>query len=241
MVSGRELAAPALPAIDFPPGFCFLVATPIGNLADIGLRALAVLAAADVIYAEDTRHTRRLLSHYGLRATLDSYHDHNKERVVPRIVERLRRQERVAVVSDAGMPGIADPGYRLVRALCAEGLDWSVVPGPSSVLAGLLLSGLPSDRFLFAGYPPRRQGPRARFLEEVLAAPVTVVVLESCHRIKQTVTQLCEMAPARELALVREISKMHEETLRGTPAAVMAQLSRDRLRGEFVLVLAGDT
>ncbi len=228
-----------LPALDLPAGGCWFVATPIGNLADVSLRALAVLAGVDVVYAEDTRRTRRLLAAYGIRAVLQPYHDHNKERVAPRIVERLRAGERVAVVSDAGMPAVADPGYVLIRHLTAAGRWWSVVPGPSSVLAALVLSGLPTDRFLFGGFPPRRAGRLRAFLAEMLAAPWTVVLLESCHRLAKTVAAVAELAPERELAVVREITKVHEEVVRGPAAAVLPQLTGPRLKGEVVLVLRG--
>jgi 16S rRNA (cytidine1402-2'-O)-methyltransferase len=228
-----------LPEVEFPPGLCQFVATPIGNLDDVTLRGLAVLAAADLIYAEDTRKTRRLLARYGIGTRLASYHDHNKDRQVPRIVAALRSGARIAVVSDAGTPAIADPGYVLIRALRREGLSWTVVPGPSSVLAALLLAGFPTDRFTFVGYPPRRPGARDRFLTAALAAPGSVVMLESCHRIRATLEQLAGLEPERQLALVREITKLHEETLRGTASAVLQELSGPRLRGEMVLVLKG--
>lgn len=233
------MSALALPAIDFPPGTCLLVATPIGNLDDMTLRGLAALAAADVVYAEDTRRTRRLLARYELRARLASYHDHSRDAVVAAIVERLRAGERVAVVSDAGTPGVSDPGYTLLRALREAGLRWSVVPGPSSVLAALLLAGFPLDRFLFAGYPPRKPGAARGFLERALAEPGAVVILESCHRVRTTLAALAELAPDRELAVAREITKVHEETLRGTAAELLAQMTGPRLRGELVLVLRG--
>jgi len=239
-VSGADAGTPPLPAIDFPAGTCLFVATPIGNLADVTLRALAALAAADVVYAEDTRRTRRLLARYGLPARLASYHDHSRDAVVAGIVARLRAGERVAVVSDAGTPAIADPGFTLLRALREAELPWSVVPGPSSVLAALLLAGFPTDRFLFAGYPPRRPGPARAFLAAALAAGCTAVVLESCHRARATLALLDELAPRRELALAREITKVHEETLRGTAAQVLAQLTGPRLKGELVIVLRGD-
>jgi 16S rRNA (cytidine1402-2'-O)-methyltransferase len=145
----------------------------------------------------------------------------------------------VAVVSDAGTPGIADPGYLLIRALRREGLPWSVVPGPCSALAALLLAGFPADRFLFVGYCPRRKGPRLRFLQEALRQETTVVMFESCHRIRATVDQLEQLAPGRSLALVREITKVHEETLRGTAADIRRLLSGPRLKGELVLVIRG--
>lgn len=221
------------------PGVCHFVATPIGNLADISLRALAVLAEADTVYAEDTRHTHRLVARYGLTVKLSAYHDHNKERVVPQIVERLAGGEKVAVVSDAGMPCVSDPGFTLVRALQQAELPWTVVPGPSSTLSALVLSGFSPDRFLFLGYAPRKKGQRSRFLEDALAEPGTVLILESCHRIHSTVEILQELAPTRRLAVAREITKMHEETLRGTAAEVLPLLTGKRLKGELVLVLEG--
>ncbi|MFO7653395.1 MAG: 16S rRNA (cytidine(1402)-2'-O)-methyltransferase [Candidatus Krumholzibacteriia bacterium] len=229
----------SLPEVRWPERTCHFVATPIGNLGDVTLRALAVLAAADRVYAEDTRHTGRLLQRYGLRATLDSYHDHNKLRQAPRVVQRVAAGERVAMVSDAGMPCVNDPGYVLVRALAAAGLGWTVIPGPSSVLAALVLSGLPPDRFHMLGYPPRKSGARRRFLTEALRLTGTVIVLESVHRIRATLEQLAELAPERPVAVAREITKLHEEVLRGRAAEVLARLTGPRLKGELVLVVGG--
>lgn len=228
-----------LPELDFPAGGCIFVGTPIGNLDDMSPRGLAALATADVVYAEDTRRTRRLLTHFGLKARLEAYHDHNKTRVAPRIVERLRAGDRVAVVSDAGMPAVADPGYVLLQALREAELWWTVVPGPSSVLAALLLAGFPTDRFLFVGYPPRRAGRLRVFLEDALAERGTVVALESVHRIAKTLAMLVELAPERELAVAREITKLHEETLRGTAAELLEKMTGPRLKGELVLVMRG--
>jgi 16S rRNA (cytidine1402-2'-O)-methyltransferase len=229
----------AIPEVSWPQGSCWFVATPIGNLGDLGLRALAALGAADIIYAEDTRVTRRLLQRYGLHTPLDSYHDHNQDRALPRILDRLRAGERVAVVTDAGMPCVSDPGFTLTRALRDADLPWSVIPGPSSPLAALVLSGFPSDRFLFAGYPPRRTGARRAFLAQALAERGTAIVLESCHRIRSTLEVVVQLAPARELAVVREITKVHEETLRGTAGEILEKLTGPRLKGELVLVMRG--
>ncbi len=228
-----------LPEVDFPAGLCHFVATPIGNLADVGLRALAVLAAAEVVYAEDTRHTRRLLDRYGLKCRLFSYHDHNKAQVVPRIVAGLQAGEKVAIVSDAGMPCINDPGFSLVKALMAADLAWTVIPGPSSTLAALVLSGFSPDRFLFMGYLPRKKGQRKNTLTEALNDPGTVIFLESCHRIASTLEILAEIAPERRLAIAREITKLHEETLRGTAPELVPLMTGKRLKGELVLVLEG--
>ena len=228
-----------LPEIDFPPGLCHFVATPIGNMADIGLRALAVLTAADVVYAEDTRHTGRLCQRYDLRPPLVSYHDHNKLQVVPRIIERLQGGEKVAVVSDAGMPCISDPGYGLIKALLEHNLPWTVIPGPSSTLSALVLSGFSSDRFLYLGYAPRKKGQRRTFLEEALIEPGTVLVLESCHRIRSTLEILTEVGPERPLAIAREITKLHEEVPRGTAAELLEYMVGRKLKGELVLVIQG--
>jgi 16S rRNA (cytidine1402-2'-O)-methyltransferase len=228
-----------VPAIDFPGGRCHLVATPIGNLGDISLRALAVLAAADVVFAEDTRHTRRLLSRYGIEVPLRSYHDHNKTRVVPAIVSRLQAGDKVAVVSDAGMPCISDPGFTLVKALLAADLTWTVIPGPSSTVTALVLAGFSPDRFLFLGYAPRKKGQRKTFLQDALTEPGSVLIFESCHRVRSTLEILAELAPARILAVVREITKIHEETLRGTAAELLDIMTGRRLKGELVIVLQG--
>ena len=228
-----------LPEVDFPAGLCHFVATPIGNMADMGLRALAVLAAADMVYAEDTRHTRPLFKRYGLTTSLASYHDHNKLRVVPQIIERLQAGDRIAVVSDAGMPCVSDPGFGLIKALLENDLPWTVIPGPSSTLAALVLSGFSPDRFLYLGYAPRKKGQRATFLTDALSEPGTVLILESCHRIRSTLEILAELAPERTLAIAREITKLHEETPRGTAAELLEIMIGRKLKGELVLVIQG--
>ena len=220
-------------------GTLSVVATPIGNLEDVTLRALRVLGEVDLVLAEDTRHTRRLYARYGLKTHLEPFHDHNKERQTPKVIERLKAGGRVALVSDAGMPAIADPGFVLVRALREAGLEYTVVPGPSSVLTGLVLSGLPTDRFLFCGYTPRKSGRLRTFLTEALAERGTVVLLESVHRIRKTLAALEELAPERELAVARELTKLHEEVLRGTAAELLESMDGPRLKGELVLLLRG--
>jgi 16S rRNA (cytidine1402-2'-O)-methyltransferase len=228
-----------LPEVEFPQGMCQFVATPIGNLGDMTLRGLAVLAAADVVYAEDTRHTRRLLARYGIAAKLASYRDHNKTRQIPRIVDRLKTGDRIAIVSDAGMPAISDPGFSLIRVLQEMALPWSVVPGPSSVLTALVLAGFPTDHFTFVGYPPHRKGPRLKFLRMALSETGSVIVLESCHRIRGTLSQIASLDSERHLALVREMTKLHEETLRGNAENLLAAMTGPRLKGELVLLIRG--
>ncbi len=228
-----------LPEIDFPGGLCHFIATPIGNMGDVGLRALAHLQAADIIYAEDTRHTRRLMQRYNLATPLASYHDHNKARAVVAIVEKLQAGLKIAVVSDAGMPCISDPGYSLIKALQENELSWTIIPGPSSTLSALVLSGFPPDRFLYVGYLPRKKGQRTTFLEDVLKERGTVLVLESCHRIRSSLEILEILAPERSLAVAREITKLHEETLMGTATELLKVLTGRRLKGELVLVIKG--
>ena len=236
MEDGRTVA---LPEAKLEPGTCWLVATPIGNLDDVSLRALSVLGAVDLVLAEDTRRTRQLFARYGLKSRLEPFHDHNKERQTPKVVERLRAGGTVALVSDAGMPAVADPGFVLVRALREADLPYSVVPGPSSVLAALVMSGLPTDRFLFGGYTPRKSGRLRTFLGEMLEEPGTVVLLESVHRIRKTLDALVELAPERELAVARELTKLHEEVLRGTAAELLEVMEGPRLKGGLVLLLRG--
>jgi len=228
-----------LPEIEVPPGVCHFVATPIGNLQDVSLRALAVLDAVDEVHAEDTRHTRRLLDRYGPKVRLFSYPDHNKEKAVPAIVDRLKEGARLAVVSDAGMPCISDPGFSLIKGLMAAGLLWTVIPGPSSTLTALVLAGFSPDRFLYLGYAPRKKGQRRQFLEGALTEPGSVLIFESCHRIRSTLEILAELTADRHVAVVREMTKIHEESVKGTAAEVLGQMTGKRLKGELVLVIQG--
>ena len=208
--------------------------TPIGNLEDVTLRVLAALREADVVACEDTRRTRTLLNRYGVSAPLVSYHEHNEERRAAELVERMREGEVVALVSDAGMPLISDPGYVLVRACAAAGLAVEVLPGPSAALAALVASALPADRWRFAGFLPRRRAE----LRKVLAEPGgTLVAFESPRRLPATLAVLAELDPARPVAVCRELTKVHEEVVRGA-AAELAERYRDAPpRGEIVLVV----
>jgi len=223
------------------PGTLFLVATPIGNLEDISARALRVLREVDLVAAEDTRHTRRLLQHFGIAVRVVSLHEHNERARATSLVERVRGGESVALVTDAGSPGIADPGFPVVRAAVAEGVRVESIPGPSAVIAALQVSGLPTDAFLFAGFLPPRGAARRKRLEELAERRETVVVFESPHRIEACLADLETVWAERPIALVRELTKVHEQVLRGTPREVRETLRADWRRGEMVLVLGGLT
>ncbi len=221
---------------EIEPGTLYVVATPIGNLGDLTRRAEHVLAGVDSILAEDTRRTRRLLSHLGISARLEAHHEHNEARSIPRLVERLKQGAALALVSDAGTPAIADPGYRLVRAAIDAAVPIVPVPGASAVLAALVGSGLPMDRFTFAGYPPRKDRERRRFLHRLADAPGTLVLLEAPRRIAATLSAAADVLGDRRAALGREITKLHEEFRRGTLAELEATLEPE-VRGEITLCI----
>jgi len=217
-----------------PAGRLVVCPTPIGNLEDVTLRVLSALREADVIACEDTRRTRTLLDRYGVRAPLVSYHEHNEDRRAAELVERMRGGEVVALVSDAGMPLISDPGYVLVRACVAAGIAVEVLPGPSAAVAALVASGLPADRWRFVGFLPRR---RSELRELLSARDGTLVAFESPRRIPATLRVLAELDPERPAAVCRELTKIHEEVVRGT-AGELAERYRDGPpRGEIVLVV----
>jgi 16S rRNA (cytidine1402-2'-O)-methyltransferase len=220
-------------------GTLFLVATPIGNLDDITPRALRVLGEADVIAAEDTRHTRRLLDHFGIGTRMVSLFEHNERARSRELVERLEQGEDVAVVTDAGSPGISDPGYPLVRAAVEAGLKVESVPGPSAVIAALQVSGLPTDAFTFIGFLPPKSAARRKRFADLQDRRETLVAFESPHRIDACLADLAEVWGDRPVALARELTKMHEQVLRGTAAEVRAALAPAQRRGEIVLVLGG--
>jgi 16S rRNA (cytidine1402-2'-O)-methyltransferase len=219
------------------PGL-YLVATPIGNLADISLRALAILARADLIAAEDTRHSKKLLSHFGLRAELTPYHEHNAEKERPRLLARLRAGHSVALISDAGTPLVSDPGYKLVREALDDGLTVVSIPGPSASLAALTSSGLPTDTFLFAGFLPPKSGARRARLETLKAAPATLILFESASRLAKSLADMADLLGAREAAVAKELTKLHEGVTRGRLDRLAAEFSGETLKGEFVVVVA---
>jgi 16S rRNA (cytidine1402-2'-O)-methyltransferase len=208
--------------------------TPIGNLEDITLRALSALREADVVACEDTRRTRVLLDRYGVSARLVSYHEHNEERRSTELVARMREGATVALVSDSGMPLVSDPGYVLVRACIGAGLPVEVLPGPSAAIAALVASGLPPDRWRFAGFLPRKKGDLRRLLSEPGG---TLVAFESPRRVPATLALLAELDPGRQVALCRELTKAHEEVVRGSAAELAERYKGSPPKGEVVLVL----
>ncbi|MDW8444418.1 MAG: 16S rRNA (cytidine(1402)-2'-O)-methyltransferase [Acetobacteraceae bacterium] len=226
-----------------PPGTLTLVATPIGNLGDLPPRAAAVLAAADAVLAEDTRVTQKLAQRCGLATRLVSLHDHNEETMTARVLARLAAGERIALVSDAGMPLIADPGYRLVRAAIAAGHRVTCVPGPSAATTALVLSGLPPVPFLFLGFPPPKAGPRrARFAElaalERAGLSATLVLFEAPHRVVETLRDLAQaFGTDRPAAVARELTKRFEEVVRGPLGELAARFAGAEVLGEIVVVV----
>jgi len=220
----------------------YVVATPIGNLEDITLRALDVLAAVDVIAAEDTRRTRVLMSRYSLDKPLLTLQEHNEDQKAPQLVERLCRGESIALVSDAGTPLLSDPGFRLVRLASEAGIEVVTVPGPSSITAALSISGLPTDRFTFEGFLPSRHSARVKCLAALKSEPRTLVFFESSHRIGESLKDLAEVfGEERAVALCREMTKQFETVLRGSLKEVGQRVNSDQnqRKGEFVLVVAG--
>ena len=238
----RPVAPQPAPRSESPApggGTLFLVATPIGNLEDITARALRTLGEVHAIAAEDTRRTRRLLAHFGIATPTVSLFEHNERRRVPGLIRRLAAGESLALVTDAGSPGVADPGYRLVRAALESGLPVTTIPGPSAVISALQVSGLPTDAFTFAGFLPVKSGARRRRLEELADRAETVVVFEAPHRIDAALADLEAVWGGRPIALARELTKVFEEILRGSAREVRERLTPDRRRGEMVLVLSG--
>lgn len=214
----------------------YVVATPIGNLEDVTLRALRVLGEVGLIAAEDTRTTRHLLTKHGIRARLASYHQFSDPARVRGLMDALKTQD-VALVSDAGTPGISDPGYSLVRAAIQQGYPVIAVPGPSAVVAALAVSGLPTDQFVYLGFLPRRTAERRRLLASLVAEARTVVAFESPHRIRKTLQDLAQLLGERPLAVCRELTKVYEEVYRGNPEEALDYFVKPR--GEFTLVLGG--
>lgn len=215
----------------------YIVATPIGNLGDMSARGIDILKRADVILAEDTRMTSRLLQYYGIETPMRPYHDHNAPRVRPAILDALDSQA-IALVSDAGTPLISDPGYKLVAEARARGLPVTTAPGASALIAALSIAGLPSDRFFFAGFAPVKSAARRRLLGELASIPGTLIFYESPQRVADFMDDIDAMMGERDVAVVREITKLHEEVLRGRAADLKAQFAKRPARGEIVVLIA---
>ena len=222
-------------------GTLYVVGTPIGNLDDLSARARDVLGAVDLIAAEDTRRTGRLLSSISVNGTLIAYHEHNERQQTPALIARLEKGDSLALVSDAGMPTISDPGLRLVRAALAEDLPVVTVPGPTAVVAALSIAGLATDRFAFEGFLPRRSGPRRQRLELLQNEARTMIFYEAVHRVTETIEMLEELFGSdRQAAIARELTKLHEQIYTGTLAELSSELGEGiPLKGEFVLLVAG--
>ena len=217
----------------------FLIGTPIGNLQDITLRALDALKSADVIAAEDTRHSGNLLRHFDIRKPLISYHEHNEAMRTAQLADRLAAGETVALITDAGMPGVSDPGARLIRACIERGLEFTIVPGVSAVLTALAGSGFSLERFCYRGFLPVKSGRRERELRAAAESNDTSVFFESPYRINKTLAACREIMPERQLCVARELTKKFEEFRRGTAAALLAHYETHPAKGEITLVVSG--
>lgn len=217
-------------------GTLYVVATPIGNLEDMTLRAIRVLREVSLIAAEDTRKSRRLLAAHDIHTPLVSYHEHSKGTRVKSLLASLEEGD-IAIISEAGMPGLSDPGYELILAAIATGTPVVPVPGPSVVLTALVVSGLPVDQFTYLGFLPRKEGERKRFLSRVEAEPRTMVVLEAPHRLRESLRNILEVMGDRRIAVCREMTKIHEEVFRGTTGGALEHFAQPR--GEFTLVIGG--
>lgn len=225
---------------DKPAGALTLVSTPIGNLGDITLRALEVLKSADLVLAEDTRHSRRLFDHYGINTTLMAYHDHNKERVTPGIIGRIKNGENLALISDAGTPGVSDPGFYLVRAALEEGVKVTAAPGANAILPALVTSGFPTDSFVFEGFTPKKKGELTRKIEALRGETRTVLFYVSPHQLTKVLGAFAAVLPDRTLAVARELTKLYEEVVRGTPGELLERFENRKVRGEIVLLVKGE-
>ena len=221
-----------------PAGTLYIVATPIGNLEDMTFRAVRVLKEVDLIAAEDTRHTRKLLSHFGISTPLTAYHDHNETLKTPYLIEKLMAGNSLAIVTDAGTPCIADPGYRIVRAAAEEGITVVPVPGASATMAALSASGLPTDEFTFFGFLPAKSGKRKERLKELQAERSLLVFYEAPHRLAATLADMAEVFGPREAIVARELTKIYEEFARGTLAELALRYRDLQARGEVVVLVA---
>ena len=221
-----------------PPATLYIVATPIGNLEDMTFRAVRILNQVDLIAAEDTRHSLKLLNHFNISKPLTSYFDHNQQFKGERILDALRQGRSVALISDAGTPCVSDPGFNLVRDAVAEGIPVIPIPGACAAVSALSAAGLPSDCFTFAGFPPPRQGKRRAFLMEMSGLPGTLLLYEAPHRLEATLNDIREVLGERRIVVARELTKIYEEFIRGTVSEVIATIAHGAIRGEVVILVA---
>jgi 16S rRNA (cytidine1402-2'-O)-methyltransferase len=215
----------------------YIVATPIGNLADVTLRALHVLATADIVYCEDTRHSARLLQHYGITAETRPFHDHNEDAERPRVLRQLAEGKRIALISDAGTPLVSDPGFKLVRACSEQGLAVTCIPGASAMITGLAVSGLPTDQFSFAGFLPPKSAARRARLSELKSVPGTLIFYEAPQRSAESLADMAEVLGARSAVVARELTKLHEEIARGTLGGLADTMAARDVKGEVVILV----
>lgn len=226
--------------MDIKPGTLYVVGTPIGNLEDMTFRAVQVLQTVDLIAAEDTRHTGKLLQHFQIKTPQVSYHEHNRNSRIPELLEHLGNGKAIALVSDAGMPGISDPGYELVKACIAAGITVVPIPGASAAITALSASGLPTDRFVFEGFLPAKGQQRREHLESLHTESRTLIFYESPHRLRETLQDLAQVwGSDRQIVLARELTKFYEEFWRGTIAEAMAHYNQRDPQGEYTLLVAG--
>jgi 16S rRNA (cytidine1402-2'-O)-methyltransferase len=230
-----------LPSSNPAKGTLYIVSTPIGNREDITLRALRILSEADLIAAEDTRHTSLLLRHFGIQTPLTSYFEGNELKKKEFILSRLRQGHRIALVSDAGTPGISDPGFRLTQTAIENQIPVVPIPGPSAVIVALSVSGLPTDAFLFKGFLPHKSKKRKDLLRQLEGVRETLIFYESPHRISETLNDIFDILGDREMVLTRELTKIYEEVLRGKVSEIQTQIGERELKGEITLVISGKT
>lgn len=217
----------------------YLCGTPIGNLEDITLRALNILKEVDLIAAEDTRHTRKLLNHFKISTPVTSYYEHNQDKKAPNLIEKIKSGTKVALVSNAGMPGISDPGYLLIKLALQNNIKIVVIPGVTALITALVISGLPTNQFIFAGFLPRQSSERKKFLSNMVNEERTIIFYEAPHRLTKVLKDILIIWGDRRIALARELTKKYEEVLRGTISQVLSTLEENRIKGEITLVIEG--